>query len=239
MSQKYCPDSKLGARETVQVARSRSKKFPEVQRKILKAAAAVFAKAGYATSTINDLTAAAELSRGALYHYFPSKEAILCEILNDHLLGFLDVLDHALRSSTAAVEQLRAVTRAIVNTNIRSRNEQVLVLNELNQLSNTDRAHMEGLQRRILDQVSDLLIRLEGGVKITQVNKRVYTMMYLGIINYTFAWYKPGGAVKPDEYADLATELFLNGLLRDAPGARSESNPLAFEGRLADEMGRI
>jgi hypothetical protein len=38
-------------------------------------------------------------------------------------------------------------------------------------------------------------------------------MMYLGIVNYTFAWYDPKGHVLPVEYADLAADLFPHGLL--------------------------
>lgn len=201
------------------MARTRSEHFPEIQRSILKRAAAVFAKEGYASSSLNDLARATELSRGALYHYFPSKEAILCGILDYHLHEFLANVDAAMHSARVAVKQLRAVTAAIVAFNTRSANEQMIILNDINQLSPVDCERMKGLERRILDRISDLLIRVDTGGKITAANKRIYTMMYLGIINYTFAWYDPQGRVKPDEYADLATDLFLNGLFGAKPPA--------------------
>lgn len=208
------------------MARTRSENFPEIQRNILKRAAAVFAKVGYASSSINDLVEATELSRGALYHYFPSKEAILYGILDYHVQEFLDNIDQAMHTSRVAVEQLRAVTKAIVAFNTRSRNEQVIILNDINQLSEIHRERMKGLERRILDRLSDLLIRVDAQGRMTLDNKRIYTMMYLGIVNYTFAWYDPQGQVKPHEYADLATDLFLNGLLTAAPTHRPESAPI-------------
>jgi AcrR family transcriptional regulator len=208
-----------------EMARTRSENFPEIQRSILKRAAAVFAKVGYASSSINDLVEATELSRGALYHYFPSKEAILCGILDYHVQEFLDNIDQAMYTSRVAIEQLRSVTKAIVAFNTRSRNEQVIILNDINQLSEIHRERMKGLERRILERLSDLLMRVDAEGRITPSNKRIYTMMYLGIINYTFAWYDPQGPVKPDEYADLATDLFLNGLLSAAPTQRLESAP--------------
>lgn len=203
------------------MARTRSEQYSEIHDNILKRAAAVFAKAGYASSTISDIANATNLSRGALYHYFPSKEAILHEILNRHLLEFLDIVDKAMQSSRVAVEQLRAVTKAIVDVNSRSPDEQIILLNEMNQLAIGERKRMEDLERQILDRLSDLLIRVDLNARITSVNKRVYTMMYLGIINYTFAWYDPTGRVKPAEYADLATDLFLHGLLTEAPAYRT------------------
>ena len=195
------------------MARTRSEQFPEIQRNILKTAAAVFAKAGYATSTISDLALAAELSRGALYHYFPSKEAILCGILEQHLIEFLDKVDGAMAASRVPIEQLRAVTKAIVELNTRSPEEQVILLNDLNQLCTADRERMASLERQILDRISDMLIKVDSGGKITPVNKRVYTMMFLGMVNYIFAWYKPKGRVGPVEFAELAADIFLNGLL--------------------------
>lgn len=207
------------------MARTRSEQYPEIQRNILKRAAAVFASVSYATSTISDLAHATGVSRGALYHYFPSKEAILCGILDDHLQEFLAMVDEAMQPSLSAVEQLRAVTKAIVEFNAHSPDEQVLLLNDLNQLAEDDRNRLKGLERQILDRLSDLLIRVDAAGKITPANKRVYTMMYLGIVNYTFAWFDPNGRVSPAGYAELATDLFLHGLLirAEAQGVRPDA----------------
>ncbi|MCL4744560.1 MAG: TetR/AcrR family transcriptional regulator [Burkholderiaceae bacterium] len=206
------------------MARTRSEQYPEIQQNILKRAARVFASAGYATSTISDLASATDLSRGALYHYFQSKEAILCGILDDHLLAFLEMVDEAMRTSRVAVEQLRNVTRAIVEFNAQSPDEQILVLNDVNQLSGPDRERIKALQRQILDRLSDLLIRVDVAGTIAVKNKRVYTMLYLGIVNYTFAWYDPKGGVPPAELAGIATDLFLHGLLGSASAAATRTS---------------
>src|SRR5689334_4228869 len=46
------------------------------QEQVLTAAVRCFAKRGYHATTIEDLVTATGLSRGALYLYFPSKEAL-------------------------------------------------------------------------------------------------------------------------------------------------------------------
>ena len=43
---------------------------------ILPRATRVFAEKGFASTKVTDIAAAAELSHGLLYHYFPSKEAV-------------------------------------------------------------------------------------------------------------------------------------------------------------------
>jgi len=194
------------------VARIRSEQYPKIQHFILERAAALFARVGYASASINDLAAAAELSRGALYHYFPSKEAILLAIVEGHVTEFLSIVDAALTENRTAIDQFRAVTRAMIECNARSPNEQIVLLNDSNQLAKADRERVKSVGREIRDRLGDLLLRIDTAGKITPANKRVYTMMYLGTINYAFAWYDPSGPIKPSEYGDLATDLFLQSL---------------------------
>ena len=49
---------------------------------ILEAALTVFAQRGYMASTIDQVAAAAEISKGLVYNYFNSKEDLLKEIFN-------------------------------------------------------------------------------------------------------------------------------------------------------------
>ena len=55
------------------------------RRRILDAAAHVFAEHGYAAGTTNRIAERARISIGSLYQYFPNKDAILLELLTRHL----------------------------------------------------------------------------------------------------------------------------------------------------------
>lgn len=55
------------------------------RQRILKAAAHVFAELGYAAGTTNRIAAEARISIGSLYQYFPNKDAILAELLIQHI----------------------------------------------------------------------------------------------------------------------------------------------------------
>src|SRR3954470_13240534 len=67
--------------------RANSRKKPQQERSIamvatlLEAATRVFVKEGYAKATTNRIAAAAGVSVGSLYQYFPSKDAIAVELL--------------------------------------------------------------------------------------------------------------------------------------------------------------
>ncbi|MET1074350.1 MAG: TetR/AcrR family transcriptional regulator [Umezawaea sp.] len=53
--------------------------------RILTAAAHIFAEHGYAAGTTNRIAERARISIGSLYQYFPNKDAILAEILIQHI----------------------------------------------------------------------------------------------------------------------------------------------------------
>ncbi len=74
--------------------------------------------------------------------------------------------------------------------------------------------------RQLVDIVTDLLVRLDAEGKIVKRTKKIYTMILFGIINYTYTWYDPKGGIGPQEFADMAVELFLHGF---APGEATKS----------------
>ncbi|MDN2702583.1 TetR/AcrR family transcriptional regulator [Janthinobacterium sp. SUN100] len=66
--------------------RSRSSMIEETRARLLVAARHAFAEQGYANTSMDDFTAAAGLTRGALYHHFGSKEKLLLAVI-DQLEG--------------------------------------------------------------------------------------------------------------------------------------------------------
>ncbi len=197
--------------ETEVLARTQSQNYPEVRRNILKQAAALFAQKGYAGTTIIDLASACESSRGALYHYFESKEEILFHILDEHVEFLLNCIERRLAGIDGAVEQCRALISEMVMRNASSLHEQVVLLNHLNQLNPEQQRGIIAKQRKITELASDILIRIDQQHRLTMRTKKLYTMMLFGIINYTFTWYDPEGRVPPQEYADITADLFIKG----------------------------
>jgi AcrR family transcriptional regulator len=91
---------------------SAQNKLIREQRKgeILEAALVLFAKNGYAATTIDQLAEAAGTSKGLLYNYFSGKQELLEEIFN-HMLAQAESIWQLDESSTAH-EQLRQLLDA-------------------------------------------------------------------------------------------------------------------------------
>jgi len=201
------------------MARTRSENYDGIHRGILNAASGLFAKQGYMRSSIAELADACGLSRGALYHYFTSKEAILFAILDAHVREMIDDVEATIAETSTILEQFRAAIRAIVVLNARSSNEQRVILNDLSFLSEDEQKIIKALERQLVDTVADLLIRLDKEGKIVKRTKKVYTMMLFGMLNFSHTWYDPKGDIAPQEFADMVVDQFLYGFTASAAKA--------------------
>jgi AcrR family transcriptional regulator len=199
------------------MARTRSENYDEIYDGIRSSATALFAKMGYMRTSISDLADACQLSRGALYHYFDSKEAILFSILDAHVRKMIADVEQAKSQHESTVDQFRAMIRAIVELNARSSEEQRLILNDLAFLAPEDQQKIKDLERRLVEAVSELLVKLDRDGKIVKRTRKVYTMMLFGMLNFSHTWYDPKGGIDPKEFADRVVDLYLNGVLPPAP----------------------
>jgi AcrR family transcriptional regulator len=84
----------------------------EREREILDAAAKLFREKGYASTTIRDIGAEAQLNHASSHYYFGSKAAILHAIYQEALDGFLDRFEAIPDGESAAT--LTEIVRASV-----------------------------------------------------------------------------------------------------------------------------
>jgi TetR/AcrR family transcriptional regulator, acrAB operon repressor len=79
---------------------------PLARRQILAAALAVFSRQGYAGTTLDDITSAAELSKGAIYWYFTSKADLFATLLGERASIFTEILEDAAAGGSTPLQSL-------------------------------------------------------------------------------------------------------------------------------------
>ena len=193
------------------MARTQSKDYPEIRQNILRSAAKLFAEKGFSSTTIVDLAQACQSSRGALYHYFTSKEEILTRIITEHVEAMLVSLHEIGEERLEPEAHLRAIARKIMELNAVNNAEQIVLLNDWNQLDDGTRASVGAAQRKIISIVRDAMTRVDSAHRMTPKYATTYAMSLLGSLNYTYAWYDPNGPVTPQDYADRVIDVFMSG----------------------------
>lgn len=104
---------RLAPRKEPSQARSR-----DTRDRILRAAARVFARHGYAAGTTNRIADEAGVSVGSLYQYFPNKDAILLQLAMAHVDDGVARLQHRLGNLGALPERLEPLVREFVRVAI-------------------------------------------------------------------------------------------------------------------------
>jgi AcrR family transcriptional regulator len=81
---------------------------------LLRAAGRVFAEHGFHRATLEAVAAAAGVSKGALYHYFPSKEQLFLALLEDRLGAGISDIEAVVAERGSESEHLGAATETFL-----------------------------------------------------------------------------------------------------------------------------
>ncbi|HKP17086.1 MAG TPA: TetR/AcrR family transcriptional regulator [Gaiellaceae bacterium] len=88
----------------------------EKRRQILSAAVRVFARKGYHSCRVGDITQEAGVAHGLLYHYFDSKEAVLETVFRETWSDVLEAFTAVETSGDPPREQLRHVAAILLRS---------------------------------------------------------------------------------------------------------------------------
>jgi len=200
------------------MARTRAADHDDKRGLIFERAAELFAEQGFDATSSAAIATRCRASKSWIYHYFPSKEAILFAILDDHMRRLRAVAEGAIGAAGRPEQQLRALLRAFMTIYAEAQAKHLVLLNELERLPAEERETIRDLERQVVDRVQGLLIELNPRLMRRRATARPVTMLLFGMINWTHTWYRPDGEVAPERLADLASDLFVGGLM--ATGVR-------------------
>jgi AcrR family transcriptional regulator len=193
------------------MARTRSVHYSEHQALILDTASRLFAAQGFARTSVAALARACNCSKALLYHYYASKEAILYALLCTHLERLHATTMQALATSDDPEAQFRALVHASMTVYTESQDKHIVLINDLHCLAAEQSDAIRRLERHLTSLVADLLTRINPEIARVPHLRMPYTMMFYGLLNWTYLWYDAQGPIGPDAFAHCATELFLHG----------------------------
>ncbi|MBO4221731.1 TetR/AcrR family transcriptional regulator [Bradyrhizobium neotropicale] len=193
------------------MTRPRSPDYDSIQASIIKQAAGLFANRGYAATSIGDIAAACDCSKSRLYHYFESKEAILVFMLTEHVDKLLAGCDDILSGREDEIARFQKLIRFFLQIYSVSRDKHVVMLTCMEFLPNNVRKDVIKKQRQLISIVTDMLAKIRPERAKDEASAHVDAMLFFGMINWTYTWFKPDGRMMPTDLADRCVSLFLDG----------------------------
>lgn len=161
-------------------------------REVIDIAARLFSRKGYGTTGIAELCHATELSKGALYYYIGSKEALLVEIHTSVMTPLLASAQRIAGLEIAAELRLRLLSETLLEV-VEHRLEYIRVVeHEIERLTADHRGRMLGQRRQFEDLVAGLHAEAMRAGAFRQRDPRMSMLQFFNMHNYTYQWLRPG-----------------------------------------------
>jgi AcrR family transcriptional regulator len=194
------------------MARKQAPDFEQRRDAIIEQAARLYAAQGFLGASIADLARACKTSKSLIYHYYPSKEDILFDVMHSHVRALLDTAERVTAEPLAPAAKLHKLTQEFMRLYVGAAARHKVLLNELARLPPKRREAVVQIQRRLIAIVEEVLIAVRPALAKNAV--RPGAMLYFGMINWTHTWLDPRGPVAPEHIAALAATLFLDGIAK-------------------------
>lgn len=195
------------------MARTRAVDFEEKQNAILKSAAAVIAEMGIEKASMAQVAGHAGISKALLYHYYPGKDALIFDIIRTHLLELDEAVEQADNPAFAPPERLRELIWAVLDSYRGADDQHKVQLNASAALSDAQKAELRAIERRVVQRFSVVLKELNP--KLDSKERPLLmpvTMSLFGILNWVYLWFRDGGKISREDYAEIVTSLMLEGV---------------------------
>lgn len=189
------------------MARPRSHDYEIKRTAILHRAAELFAQHGYSGASVSMIAAACHISKALLYHYYPDKEAVLFDILHQHLTQLVGVAEQA---ANAPKDRLFALCAAFLETYRGADAEHQVQITALKQLPVERQDGLRALERRLVQIMSEIIASEVPGIQAGPLLKPV-AMSAFGMLNWHYLWFREGKGLTRTQYARFVTNLILSG----------------------------
>lgn len=190
-------------------------KTSSVADQVLKAALDLFATQGYATTSVQQIVKAAGVTKGAMYHYFTSKDDLLFAVYERILSLQKRRLDEITAEGGPAEDVLRAVCEDVVVTSIDFLPEGTVFFRSQHMLVPERQKEVKRRRREYHDEFAALLVRgqAEGSFR-DDIPVPVLIAHFFSDVHYLSQWYSPDGPEDKNQVARQLTELFLRSIRR-------------------------
>lgn len=173
----------------------------------------MFEQRGFDATTVDSIVAEANLTKGAYYHHFTSKEDILHQIQEDYIDDRLANCENIRRTGGTARQQLESlIGEAMIG--IRDHRSDVLIfMQERRFLSGKRFAAIKKKRDRINEIYEDVLREgIGNGEFRSDLNPRIASFGIFGMCAWAVTWYRPNGPLAVEEVAAELARLVTVGM---------------------------
>ncbi len=184
------------------------------QKAIVEAAAALFARAGFGATSLDDIATSMGVTKGALYYHVKNKEEILRLIFLTVLVVSEEPLQHIVEAELSPVQKLgRAIEH---HTAVAADRSPAMIVFYREQVHLTGPFAREiTLRKKKYERYFEQIIEegIQAGIFKSDLPAKIVVFGLLGMCNSLSQWYKPDGKFSSQQVAAVFVKMVENGLM--------------------------
>ncbi|WP_284749594.1 TetR/AcrR family transcriptional regulator [Amycolatopsis sp. RTGN1] len=184
-----------------------------VPQRLLERATNLFAKKGFDRTSVQEIAEAAGVTKGEMYHYFASKDDLLCEIYTRVLREQTRQLESVASSSAPLRERLAAAASDVVVSSIDNLDDNTIFLRSMHQLSPDKQKAVWAERRKYQERFRGLIEEGQrSGEFRTDKPADVVVDFFFGSVQHLGSWYRHSGSLTARQIGDHYADLLLDAL---------------------------
>jgi AcrR family transcriptional regulator len=190
----------------------------ERRARILEAAADLFERRGYAAVSLGEIAAAVGVSKAALYHHFPNKEAIYAEIMRDVLRRIGESIQRTVRSPGPVAGKLQRLAEVAIVWVASDADLDAMMRDADEHLAPTQRAEIDEAHRALMGALEELMRDGVDRGELAPRDPHLLAHAFWSLLGgFSGRAGSDAGFQGRPEVADAVVALFLSGAAQTAP----------------------
>jgi AcrR family transcriptional regulator len=182
-----------------------------VPERLLAEATRLFAERGYDRTSVQEIVEAAGVTKGALYHYFGSKDDLLHEIYGRVLRLQTDRLNAIAARRTPVRERLAEAAADVVVTSIQNLDDTKIFFRSMHQLSPEKQKAVRAERRRYHETFRSLVEEGQrDGHFRPEPRPDLVVDFFFGSVHHLGTWYHADGPLAAEQVASEFSDLLLH-----------------------------
>ncbi|GAA3360865.1 TetR/AcrR family transcriptional regulator [Saccharopolyspora gregorii] len=184
-----------------------------VPQRLLAAATRLFAEHGFETTSVQQIVDAAGVTKGAMYHYFGSKDDLLHEIYARLLRVQTARMEQEAAGDSPVADRLHAVAADVVATTAANLDDTVIFFRSMHLLHPDKRAEVRAQRRRYHERVRALIEEGQAaGVFRADEPAELVVDFFFGSVHHLGTWFRRDGELTGEQIGEHFADLLLASL---------------------------
>lgn len=184
-----------------------------VPQRLLEVARQLFAEQGFERTSVQDVVSAAGVTKGAMYHYFDSKDDLLAAIYARVLRLQMDRLETFVSVDAPVEKRVFDAAADVVVTTIEHLDSTTVYFRSLHQLSPQKQEEVRRERRRYHDIFRAMVAEgQQAGVFRSDLSADLVVDYFFGSVHHLPTWWKPSRAMDAKTVGRTFATLLIDGL---------------------------